>query len=188
MSCPRCYYFEIPAKNVPKNQNPIFECKNPDCKVKSCRICGEESHIPLRCDETGKDLDLVKRLLIEEKMTDAMLNKCKKCGKSFYKEFGCNKMRCVCGNSQCYLCGKVTKTYDHFDHGLRFGPLTKTKGCPLYSNNTKQKQDAKARGIKEAKLAVKELKMKPISEDLSSSDEESVDMPLDEEVLSCRIF
>ncbi len=181
VSCPRCCYFEIPDENVPKGQNPIFECKNPDCKVKTCRICGKESHIPLRCDEAGNDLDLVKRLIREEKMTDAMLNKCRKCGRRFYKEFGCNRIYCVCGNSQCYLCGKTTETYVHFDE---IDPLTKTR-CPLVSFN--DRQDAKARGIKEAKRAVKELKMKLFSEDRSSSDEESIDSPVHEEYPSCRI-
>lgn len=77
------------------------------------RQCKELNHIPLRCDEVIKTDKA--RHLIEEKMTQALLRTCYNCKKQFYKEEGCNKMRCNCGALMCYLCDKPVKGYDHFN-------------------------------------------------------------------------
>ena len=68
-------------------------------------------------------------------MTAALVRVCNKCKKEFLKEDGCNKMKCPCGNSQCYICSKDVVDYGHFD-----------LECPLYESN----EDAERR----LKLAV----------------------------------
>jgi len=57
-------------------------------------------------------------------MTAALVQVCNKCKKEFLKEDGCNKMKCPCGNSQCYICSKNVEDYGHFD-----------LECPLYESN-----------------------------------------------------
>jgi hypothetical protein len=47
-------------------------------------------------------------------MTAALLRVCNNCKKPFLKDYGCNKMKCPCGNSQCYVCSKNVNGYDHF--------------------------------------------------------------------------
>lgn len=75
------------------------------------RLCKELNHVPLKCDEVKTD---AARLFLEEKMTEALVRKCYKCGRTFFKEEGCNKMTCVCGALMCYICDKPVKGYDHF--------------------------------------------------------------------------
>lgn len=78
------------------------------------RLCKDLSHVPLKCHEVIKTDKA--RLLIEEKMTQALLRTCYKCKTQFYKEEGCNKMTCVkCHSIMCYLCDKPVKGYDHFN-------------------------------------------------------------------------
>jgi hypothetical protein len=72
---------------------------------------------------------------VEEAMTAAFVRVCNKCKKEFLKEDGCNKMKCPCGNSQCYICSQNVEDYGHFD-----------LECPLYESN----EEAEAR----LKLAV----------------------------------
>lgn len=75
------------------------------------RLCKEPNHVPLKCDEVKTD---AARLYLEEKMTEALIRKCYNCGRTFFKEDGCNKMTCVCGALMCYICDKPVKGYDHF--------------------------------------------------------------------------
>src|SRR5271169_6763746 len=58
-------------------------------------------------------------------MTAALVRVCNKCKKEFLKEDGCNRMKCPCGNSQCYICSKDVEDYGHFDNFE----------CPLYESN-----------------------------------------------------
>src|SRR5271169_5459548 len=57
-------------------------------------------------------------------MTAALVRVCNRCKKEFLKEDGCNKMKCPCGNSQCYICSQNVEDYGHFD-----------LECPLYELN-----------------------------------------------------
>ena len=51
----------------------------------SSRLCKEPNHIPLRCDEVEKGLELEMRKFIEEHVTEAMIRKCPRCTQvSFY--------------------------------------------------------------------------------------------------------
>lgn len=81
----------------------------------SSRNCHEESHVPLRCEEVERPKDLKIRTEIEEKMTEALVRTCPKCGKKFVKTDGCNKMTCTCGAVMCYLCRKLVDNYSHFN-------------------------------------------------------------------------
>lgn len=141
--CPFCEFATIPAED-----SKIFKCLNPDCMKESCLLCKEPSHIPLRCDEVEKDDDVKKRTYIENKMTEALLRKCWKCGTSFYKEEGCNKMTCTCGAKMCYLCSQPVTGYDHFN-GLGGDQYQK---CPLYSDINKIHENNVLEAAKAAKV------------------------------------
>ncbi len=163
-----------------------------------CRLCGDEAHIPFECSEVGKDTKTARRLLIEDKMTEALLRKCNTCSKRFYKTDGCNKMTCVCGASQCYLCGKSVVSYDHFHApgALNLG----SKSCPLYSDNVKLMKEAMEKGAIEAKNILRErrLAVAEKTKGLKGEDERSFDADASEkddalrataeEVTVCNIF
>eukprot|EP00742_Colponemidia_sp_Colp-10_P006551 GILJ01007021.1.p1 GENE.GILJ01007021.1~~GILJ01007021.1.p1 ORF type:complete len:417 (-),score=44.31 GILJ01007021.1:74-1159(-) len=113
VSCPFCHFAII----MPDPNNKVLACQNPSCMKESCRLCREPNHIPLRCDEVIKQGQ--RRILdkLEEELTSALIRTCYKCKKRFFKEEGCNHMKCPCGAHMCYVCGKPlsAKTpYDHF--------------------------------------------------------------------------
>ena len=89
-----------------------------DCQYESCRKCGKESHIPLRCDEVEKQKRADEgRLKVEEAISAAKIRHCPKCKTGFVKSDGCNKMACPCGVMLCYICREVldmTNPYGHF--------------------------------------------------------------------------
>jgi len=109
----------------------------PGCSTETCRLCGEESHIPLRCSEVEKKTQTDARLTVEEAMTAARLRQCHTCKKKFFKVEGCNKMICSCGAILCYVCRvDISKVkYAHFcqvahcDH-------SRCKKCKLFSDST----------------------------------------------------
>lgn len=59
-------------------------------------------------------------------MTEAFVRRCNKCQKPFLKEDGCNRMKCSCGNTQCYVCSDNISDYMHFDEILG--------KCPMYGD------------------------------------------------------
>jgi E3 ubiquitin-protein ligase RNF216 len=78
---------------VPETQM-LFECPIKDCMFVSCKKCGKEPHIPLRCDEVvQKQRQDEGRLKIEEALSEAKMRTCPKCKQKFIKEDGCNKVR-----------------------------------------------------------------------------------------------
>ena len=106
-ACPkRGYQAELPEMEM------IFCCPVGTCKFESCRKCGEEPHIPLRCEEVEKKHETKGRLKVEEAILNAKIRTCpwKACGKKFIKESGCNKMTCSCGALICYICRKEIKS------------------------------------------------------------------------------
>jgi TRIAD3 protein (E3 ubiquitin-protein ligase RNF216) len=106
------------------------------CNAQTCRLCKEESHIPLKCSEVEKKKDTLKRLSVEEAMAEARIRECPTCKKRFYKTEGCNKMTCTCGTMICYLCRKnVTKEkYGHFCQ-IPHCQHQNCGKCLLYSNS-----------------------------------------------------
>ncbi|CAF0773983.1 unnamed protein product [Adineta steineri] len=114
--CPYCPYAVI----VDNPNDKIFRCLNPECMKETCRLCNEPNHIPLRCDEIEKGIELEMRKFIEEHVTEAMIRKCPRCTQRFYKVEGCNKMTCSsCGLFICYVCRETINGYDHFTDNER---------------------------------------------------------------------
>lgn len=147
--CPACNYAVIAPSD-----NDIKEiiCGNPDCGRKTCKLCGEISHIPLTCDEVEKDDEVAARTKVENAMTEAMLRECVRCKKKYFKEEGCNKMTCECGQVMCYLCRKpVSNDYQHF-YGQ--GGEAKPGLCPLWSNVNQLHVKEMTEAAKKAKEAV----------------------------------
>ncbi|KAK5639523.1 hypothetical protein RI129_012015 [Pyrocoelia pectoralis] len=140
--CPFCDFATIPARD-----DKLFRCLNPQCMKESCRMCKEPSHVPLRCDEVEKDAAVKVRTYIENKMTEALLRTCYKCGMKFIKAEGCNRMTCSCGAIMCYVCGKPVKGYNHFN----LSDDTNTNLCPLSSDTNQLHIEAILKGVEEAK-------------------------------------
>ncbi|XP_017792226.1 PREDICTED: uncharacterized protein LOC108574201 [Habropoda laboriosa] len=115
VSCPFCHFASIPPP-----EDKVFKCLNPECMKESCRFCRKLNHIPLKCYEEESDKA---RLFVEEKMTEALVRKCYKCSRPYFKEDGCNKITCSCGALMCYLCDEGIRSYEHFNN----------KKCPLWS-------------------------------------------------------
>lgn len=87
-----------------KTRNQRFTCANPECKRDSCITCHKPWNDPHVCHEP---LLLSLRTTIEAARTAAVKRTCPRCGLSFVKSSGCNKLTCVCGYSMCYLCRKA---------------------------------------------------------------------------------
>jgi hypothetical protein len=87
-SCSKCGF----RAYVPETQM-LFECPVKDCMFVSCKKCGREPHIPLRCDEVVQKRQDEGRLKIEEALSEAKMRTCPKCKQKFIKESGCNKVR-----------------------------------------------------------------------------------------------
>jgi len=145
--CPFCEF--VMVMDTPKEENKVFVCYAKDCGKESCRLCKEESHIPLRCEEVEKKSQVNHRLSVEEHMSQALIRNCPACKKkgvasAILKEDGCNKMTCPnkkCGAFFCYQCGEeIPKStgYAHFcQHPLSPGQVcTKCNKCLLWSSKT----------------------------------------------------
>lgn len=115
--CPFCSYKVVLP---PVEEDKEFRCENTSCRVVSCRLCKEKSHIPMSCEENKNDKGLSERHQVEEAMSQALIRKCPKCQVQIVKEYGCNKMQCTkCGTMMCYSCQKdiTRESYNHFDRG-----------------------------------------------------------------------
>ncbi|KAH8430007.1 E3 ubiquitin-protein ligase [Aspergillus melleus] len=86
-----------------KARRKTFNCSNPACRRISCIDCQKPWRDPHVCHEPLL-LDL--RATVEAARTAAVKRTCPRCGMSFVKSSGCNKLTCVCGYSMCYLCRK----------------------------------------------------------------------------------
>ncbi|EZA54896.1 E3 ubiquitin-protein ligase RNF216 isoform X2 [Ooceraea biroi] len=146
VSCPFCHFASIPPA-----EDKVFKCLNPDCMKESCRLCKELNHIPLKCNEAKSD---AARLYLEEKMTEALIRKCYRCGKTFFKEEGCNKMTCVCGAQMCYICDKPVTNYEHF-RGQGASP-SNSKLCPLWSDDRRMNAESVIKVCQETMKHIKE--------------------------------
>ncbi|XP_014486836.1 PREDICTED: uncharacterized protein LOC106750780 isoform X3 [Dinoponera quadriceps] len=144
VSCPFCHFASIPPQ-----EDKIFKCFNPDCMKESCRLCKEINHLPLKCNETKSD---AARLYLEEKMSEALIRKCYRCARTFFKEEGCNKMTCLCGAQMCYICDKPISNYGHFKgQGSMASNL-----CPLWSDDRRMNAEAVIHVCKETMKQIKE--------------------------------
>ncbi|XP_078040707.1 uncharacterized protein LOC144471959 isoform X2 [Augochlora pura] len=123
VSCPFC-----PFASIPPSEDKIFKCLNPECMKESCRLCKKLNHVPSKCYEENNEKA---RLLLEEKMTEALVRTCSGCSKPYYKTDGCNLISCACGAKMCYICDKAVTGYSHFDVGK----------CLLHTNNDELHND-----------------------------------------------
>lgn len=87
-----------------KTRSKRFTCANPSCQRVSCLTCQKLWRDPHVCHEPLLS-DL--RATVEAARTAAVKRTCPRCGLSFVKSSGCNKLTCVCGYSMCYLCRKA---------------------------------------------------------------------------------
>ena len=87
-----------------RTRSPRFTCRNPSCLRKSCLKCSKAWHHPHTCHEP---LLISLRTSVEAARTAAVKRTCPRCGLSFVKASGCNKLTCVCGYAMCYLCRKA---------------------------------------------------------------------------------
>jgi len=134
LKCPFCEF-----KCIVPTTNKVFECFNPKCMKSSCKSCNKdwENHFGIPCNEViEKEAYEDIRKDTEEAMTRAKLRSCPKCTRTFLKEEGCNKMTCVCGAKQCYVCRKQVTDYDHFCQHMRDGNAncTECQKCFLFEN------------------------------------------------------
>ena len=72
--CPFC---DFAAICLPVEVDREFRCANADCSTVSCRLCKDETHIPLSCEASKKANKYVLRHTVEEAMTDALVRSCK---------------------------------------------------------------------------------------------------------------
>ncbi|KAF7718080.1 Uncharacterized protein PECH_002416 [Penicillium ucsense] len=86
-----------------KARSKRFICANPSCQRVSCNTCQRAWRDPHVCYEP---LLTSLRATVEAARTAAVKRTCPRCGLSFVKSSGCNKLTCVCGYSMCYLCRK----------------------------------------------------------------------------------
>ena len=109
----KCYSCSLIVE-MPEEAGIVMNCQR--CCKETCRLCGEESHVPLKCSEVEKSGSKNIRVQVEEAMTKARVRECHSCKARFYKVEGCNKMACVCGCFICYICrADITKEkYAHF--------------------------------------------------------------------------
>lgn len=87
-----------------------------ECFKDTCLKCNQADHPGKECYSLG-NVNSGKRQLIEDKMSEALIVKCNNCKMSLFKNEGCNKVTCICGTHNCYLCKQViTKQigYSHF--------------------------------------------------------------------------
>lgn len=87
-----------------KTRPKKFRCASPSCRRVSCMTCQKPWRDPHVCHEPLL-LDL--RATVEAARTAAVKRTCPRCGLSFVKSSGCNKLTCVCGYSMCYICRKA---------------------------------------------------------------------------------
>jgi TRIAD3 protein (E3 ubiquitin-protein ligase RNF216) len=98
-SCPFCPYSCVkPALFTDAPE--VFQCEHPTCGKRSCTRCKGEvfPDKPHACPEAPET----------DALTDAVIRDCPRCATRFYKDAGCNKMRCpTCAAESCYVCRKL---------------------------------------------------------------------------------
>lgn len=127
-----------------------FVCRRESCARKSCLECLKTWHDPHICHEP---LIISLRTTVEAARTAAVKRTCPRCGTSFVKSSGCNKLTCVCGYSMCYLCRKnIGKTgveggegYRHFCEHFRPLPGQKCQECDKCDLYHAEDEDAEVR-------------------------------------------
>ena len=164
--------------NICNPDDKIFYCINEECLKHTCRLCNEDIHIPLTCEEVEKDVETKNRIKIEEKMTEAMMRICYHCKTQFMKTEGCNKMTCIkCRKSMCYVCRQPVQHYEHF-YNTENGGRPEPGKCPLYINEEELHAQEVQKAAKEARKNLDpnvNLKYDPTQEVLGEDQENHSD-------------
>ncbi|XP_041473758.1 uncharacterized protein LOC121422663 [Lytechinus variegatus] len=163
LRCPNCNYAAVLDKD-----HKVFSC--PECHKETCRNCKEpwKDHYGLECDQVKKQSTM--RLSYQERMTEAKVRTCYKCGTKFTKSEGCNKMTCRCGAKMCYICRQPIKDYSHFDNraappnGQMWMPKQGEK-CRLWTNSDEDDN-----------RAVKEIERQMKAEEKAMRDRSAADL------------
>lgn len=108
-----------------------------ECFKDTCLKCNQVDHPGKPCYSLG-NVSQGKRQEIEDKMTEALLVKCNQCNKSIFKNEGCNKVTCVCGTHNCYVCKKIIPKSVGYAHFCRSHNCACNK-CHLWEQNTKKR-------------------------------------------------
>uniref|UniRef100_A0A914V1N4 RING-type domain-containing protein n=1 Tax=Plectus sambesii TaxID=2011161 RepID=A0A914V1N4_9BILA len=146
-TCPFCDFALI----IENADERLFRCQNPDCLKESCRECKEQSHIPLRCEEVEKDVEVRMRTFVENRMAEAMIRVCPQCNQRMIKTGGCNKITCTCGAQMCYVCRELLPMNDPYGHFM----LGRADGKAPCAQDTPMKQlhdEAARKAGEEARL------------------------------------
>ncbi|RYP71425.1 hypothetical protein DL771_004792 [Monosporascus sp. 5C6A] len=114
-----------------------FTCQNPACGRPSCMSCGKawaDVHV---CHESSL---VALRTQVEQAMSLAVKRVCPRCGTSFVKAAGCNKLSCPCGYRMCYVCrADIGRDgYSHFCQHFRpegdGSPCQECRRCNLWQS------------------------------------------------------
>ncbi|KAF2864435.1 hypothetical protein K470DRAFT_239431 [Piedraia hortae CBS 480.64] len=139
-----------------------FHCQAPGCGITSCLRCSAQWRDPHVCFE-AKLTSL--RTAVEDSATDVVKRTCLSCGLAFVKESGCNKMKCTCGHSMCYLCREtIDDGYQHFCQHFRergMGKCESCDKCELYGEQNVDEEVQTAVEKTQAKLHDEEPELKP---------------------------
>ncbi|KAL9581156.1 MAG: hypothetical protein Q9212_004071 [Teloschistes hypoglaucus] len=129
-----------------------FQCRAPACSILTCTTCFKPWRDPHTCcDSAAVEL----RTTVEAARTEALKRTCPKCGLSFIKDSGCNKLTCVCGYTMCYVCRQGLgleeggQGYSHFCQHFRYaggGGCAECEKCDLYRDED-QDEVVKAAGL-----------------------------------------
>lgn len=120
--CPFCSTADLTASD---EDDAILQCNS--CGESNCRHChvNIENHDPISCEGVlhfnvvlnveyqAMERKLLARHEVEEAMTAALLRKCNKCNNRFFTDGGCQRVRCQCGNEQCYVCSETLKAFEY---------------------------------------------------------------------------
>lgn len=167
--------FQTSIRNLSlRDRSPRFKCRNPACGRASCLKCQKAWHDPHTCHEP---LVVSLRTTVEAARTAAIKRTCPRCGLSFVKASGCNKLTCVCGYSMCYLCRTALGSssfleipraqrpvhdregYRHFCEHFRVNPgkpCTECRKCDLYRSEDEDAIVKRAGEIAEQEWRMKE--------------------------------
>ena len=114
--CPYCSHVQIGNDN-----NPITTCLNAYCGKLYCLYHGDAHSAVTKCEKYELSITTEARMNEMTKISDDETKPCPKCNLAFYKNGGCNHLKCTsCNCSFCWLCSKVIENAtrpQHFEHG-----------------------------------------------------------------------
>ncbi|GAX10176.1 TRIAD3; E3 ubiquitin-protein ligase RNF216 [Fistulifera solaris] len=172
--CPKCNYQVV----LSSADQRVLECPVTTCRYESCVLCGEASHVPLRCEEVEKDKkETSGRLTVEEAISAAKIRHCPKCRKPFIKSDGCNKIVCGCGAKICYVCRSLITSSTPYTHFCQT-PHCQHQRCNLCPLYTKDAEDD-ARAMREAGVQAAQQVREKLQQDTSASGRKLLDLNID---------